>query len=152
STQSVGNDKAGLRMKCRKCGAIVSIPADEAARTGGPRVAVKKQTVRRSPLMRLLRPMIYTLVALFAVSALLFRWWFNPPPPKPNPGFANQTRNSGVAATSGASGQSSSANQLNNAPPSPPPSEQMRRALNEARAELVKNGKTSHFLELLQSV
>src|SRR4051812_20882511 len=78
TTQSVGNEKAGLRLRCRNCGAVVAIPALEpgaAAKTG--------KTARSSPLAPLVRPVIYSLVGVFAVAALLFRWWFNPPRPVP---------------------------------------------------------------------
>jgi predicted Zn finger-like uncharacterized protein len=82
ATLTVGNDKAGLRVRCRDCGTVVAVPNVSRSALDADRAKTGAKS-KTSPLKPLIRPAIYAFVGLFALLALSFRWWFNPPLPPP---------------------------------------------------------------------
>ena len=160
ATQTATDEKAGLRMRCRNCAALVTIPAGEGA---VPEMRVNPPSKRSSlpphkSAPRNLRPFIYAGLAGFAVLALSFRWWFNPPRPEPVapavPRFPAISQNppAGQPPAPNAGAAAAAPKRVGSVRPILKGEDKRKSFLKSAREEYVKNNRSGWFVTLLRYV
>lgn len=141
TTQTVGNEKAGMRLRCKQCGAIVPIAVSAPQIPDSPLpTSVTAKNIRPRRGFPKIGTFVYGCVGVLLVFVVSVRLWFDPPTFK----LAGQKSisNPNVLTANSISPHTTT---------SPPLSERVRSVLAEAMTEKMRTD-SSRFVPLLQSV